>query len=134
MPTTTLSQFMNSRAPALVASTMGGDAPVALSDMMNLGAYTSGTAPQNISAPEITGSPAEGETLTVSTPGVWDGDPTPTITYQWMRDLDPIEGETTTSYVLVAEDVDAMVWVDEIATNTFGSASIGSNQIGPIAA
>ena len=39
-------------------------------------------APTNVVAPAISGTPSPGSTLTAD-PGLWDGEPIPTVTYQW---------------------------------------------------
>jgi hypothetical protein len=61
-------------------------------------------APQALLAPAISGTAAEGNTLTVSN-GTWTG-PTPSYTYEWFRDGALIEGETSATYDLI-ETVDA---------------------------
>ncbi|HWI31400.1 MAG TPA: Ig-like domain repeat protein, partial [Microbacterium sp.] len=50
----------------------------------------------------ITGTPAVGKKLTAS-PGTWDMDGL-TFSYQWLRDGQPIEGATATTYKVVGAD------------------------------
>lgn len=77
---------------------------------------------------EVTGSTQQGSTLTV-TPGTWGGSPTPTLTYQWLRDGANITGETGLTYVTDGDDVDTAVSVRETATNAGGTDSATSNEI-----
>ncbi|HWI30299.1 MAG TPA: S8 family serine peptidase, partial [Microbacterium sp.] len=63
----------------------------------------SGLAPPvNTAAPTITGTPAVGKKLTAS-PGTWDMEGL-TFSYQWLRDGQPIEGATATTYKVVGAD------------------------------
>lgn len=77
-------------------------------------------APANTVAPSITGTAQEGQTLT-AVDGTWTGSPEPTITRQWQRDGEPIEGETGTTYDLVADDVGTVITLAVTATNVVGS-------------
>jgi hypothetical protein len=56
--------------------------------------------PQLLTAPAVTGTPEEGEVLTVST-GTWTG-PTPAFTYQWFRNGVAIVGATANTFTAVA--------------------------------
>lgn len=62
-------------------------------------------APQLLTAPAITGTAEEGQTLTVSE-GTWTDDDNNTYTYEWFRDGVLIAGETTSTYDLI-ETVEA---------------------------
>lgn len=62
-----------------------------------------GAAPQNSAAPEVTGTPELGETLTVSD-GEWDLEDL-TFGYQWLRDGEAIEGATEATYVVTEDDL-----------------------------
>jgi hypothetical protein len=88
-------------------------------------------APNNTVAPEVTGTEEVGETLSCST-GTWDGDPTPTFTYQWRRDGVAIGGATASTYELVEDDDGAMIDCVVTGTNVGGSDSQASNEVGPI--
>ncbi|KNC21086.1 hypothetical protein FF38_05147, partial [Lucilia cuprina] len=51
----------------------------------------------------VTGTPRSGQTLTAS-PGTWTPTPT-TVTYQWLRDGDPIDGATEQQYLIRDADL-----------------------------
>jgi hypothetical protein len=90
-------------------------------------------APTNTSLPTITGTVAEGRTLT-ATNGVWTGTGTITYTYQWRRcdaagtpaSCTAITGATSQTYVLVAADVGSTLSVRVTATDSTGSADADS--------
>lgn len=84
-----------------VTATKSGSTPgTATSDPVTV---EKGAAPQNSAAPEITGTPELGETLTVSD-GEWDlGDLT--FGYQWLRDGEAIGGATEATYVVTEDDL-----------------------------
>jgi hypothetical protein len=93
--------------------------------------------PTNTAEPTITGSPAQGQTLT-ATPGTWTSDTTPTFAYQWLRcpasggasdgsDCASIDGATTTAYVVAAGDVGFRLRVRVTATNPDGQTIRASN-------
>lgn len=95
-------------------------------------AAAAGPAPANTVAPAITGTTEVGETLT-TTNGTWTGTPAPTFTRQWYRDGVAIAGATALTYVLVADDLGAMIDVVVTATNLNGVVTADSNEVGPIA-
>ena len=93
--------------------------------------------PVNTAEPTITGSPAQGQTLTAA-PGTWTSEATPTFAYQWLRcpasggaadgsDCASIDGATTTSYVVAAGDVGFRLRVRVTATNVDGQTIKASN-------
>ena len=88
-------------------------------------------APANTALPTISGSAAQGQTLTAS-PGGWTGSPPPTFAYQWQRcdstggNCVDIVGATGSTYTLTAADVGSTVAVVVTATNSSGSASASS--------
>jgi hypothetical protein len=59
----------------------------------------------------------------------WDGNPVPTLTYQWQRDGVNISGETNTTYVLTVDDEGYLVGVKCTATNTQGTDFVLSNTV-----
>lgn len=82
--------------------------------------------PINNVLPSIDGLRPVGSTLTVI-PGTWAGNPSPTYTYQWLRDGVAIAGQTGTTYVTTEDDVGLAVTVVETATNTGGVVSRASS-------
>ena len=87
--------------------------------------------PSNTSAPTVSGTTEEGQTLTAS-PGSWEGTPTISYVYQW-QDCDSlgegcvdIAGASSSSYTLQASDVGSTVRVVVTASNAGGSASASS--------
>jgi hypothetical protein len=83
------------------------------------------TAP-TISGVTISGVTTQGQTLT-ATPGTVTGSPTPTVTYQWQRDVagnasySNISGATSNTYTLVSADTGNKVRVVATAANGVGS-------------
>lgn len=86
---------------------------------------SAGTAPTNVTAPAITGTPVVGQTLTCST-GTWTGAPT-SYSYQWQLSADgtswaDIGGATAATFVLVTIDDAQFIRCGVVATNAFGSS------------
>ena len=94
------------------------------------GTKTSGppSAPVNTVAPVVTGpNPGVwyvGDTISTSN-GTWTG--SPTFTYQWTREYNPIEGETSSTYVLQDIDLEQAISSYVTGTNAAGSDSIFSS-------
>lgn len=86
--------------------------------------------PVNTSAPVVSGTARVGSTLSCST-GSWDNEPT-SYAYQWLRDGDPISGATSSAYVLIEADEGADISCAVTASNSAGSASQVSNEVGPV--
>lgn len=88
--------------------------------------------PGNTTAPTVTGTPVEGQTLSV-VHGSWQGSPSQ-VSDQWQRcdntgaGCVDIDGATSQSYVLTAADVGQTVRVEESATNGAGSSPPTSSQ------
>jgi hypothetical protein len=86
------------------------------------------SAPTNVSAPTISGTATQGETLSAS-PGSWSGYPTPSFTYQWKRcdqtgaNCNPIAEATSATYTLGPADAGSTITVAVQATNTAGIAT-----------
>lgn len=91
------------------------------------------SAPVNTVAPTITGTEEVGSTLT-ATAGTWTGNPTPTYSYQWYADGEPIEGATSSTYDLTEAEEGTAVHVVVTATNSEGSASAASDPTEAISA
>jgi hypothetical protein len=88
-------------------------------------------APSNVTPPAISGSATQGQILT-AVPGVWNGFPNPTRTYQWTRSGLVISGATASTYLLGSADVGLVIYVIETATNSAGTASASSTGVGPV--
>jgi len=91
-------------------------------------------APQNTSAPSVSGTAAQGQTLSV-TDGSWSGQVS-SISYAWQRcttSCAPIDGATGSSYTLASADVGANVEAVVYASGKKGSTSAASNAVGPVA-
>lgn len=88
--------------------------------------------PVNTAVPTITGTPTVGQTLS-STVGTWTGNPAPTYTRQWRRGATDIAGATGTTYTLVEADVGQTITCVVTATNSEGSNTATSNEVGPVA-
>jgi hypothetical protein len=92
-------------------------------------------APVNTSAPSISGTVQENQTLT-STTGVWTSSFTVTYTRQWQRcdqnglNCVDIVGATGTTYVVQATDYNSRIRVAITATNSGGSATAFSAPTG----
>lgn len=105
---------------------------------LGMGGQVAGDPPE-ASAPTISGQPtisgteAEGETLT-ATPSSASGYPSPVNTWQWERSGTPISGATSQTYVLVSADVDETLTVVQTATNSEGSDTAESEATGTIGA
>lgn len=83
--------------------------------------------PTNTSAPTISGTITQGQTLTATT-GSWVNSPT-SYTYQWKRNGSNISGATNSTYVLTSNDFANEVTVTVTATNTVGSSNSTSNAV-----
>jgi outer membrane protein assembly factor BamB len=91
-------------------------------------------APASIVAPAITGTAAQGQTLT-ATPGTWTQNPT-SYAYQWLRcaggACSAVSGGTSTTYVVSASDVGAALEVRVTAANSVGKSSATSPATGAV--
>ena len=87
-------------------------------------------APTNITLPAIDGFVfwVAGDTISF-TGNTWDGNPVPTLAYQWLRNGSNITGETNTTYLLDVADVGQLISVKCTATNSQGTAFETSNQV-----
>ena len=91
------------------------------------GAVPAGS-PANTAAPEISGGPAAGSTLT-ATAGSWTGTPTPTVTRQWRRNGSDIPGATGGTLSTAGYADGDVIVLRETAVNTAGTAVADSNSI-----
>lgn len=83
--------------------------------------------------PVISGNLVRGSTLT-AVAATWTGTPTPTVTRTWLRDGVAISGANNLTYVTVAADEGAIISFLEYGTNTAGTVTAYSNNLGPITA
>ena len=103
-------------------------------DLNKAAATAVAVAPSNSVAPVISGSTPVGSILT-TTNGTWTGTPTPTFTYQWVRDggATLIGGATSSTYTTQPADIGSAVTCIVAGTNIGGSATATSNSITPTA-
>ncbi len=81
-------------------------------------------------APSVSGSRNVGQTLTCSS-AAWTPAPAPTLTFQWLRNGTVIGGATSSTYPVVASDLDKQIQCEVIATNGSGaSVSISASAAG----
>ncbi len=96
-------------------------------------------APINTTAPSISGTAQDAQTLTLN-PGAWDGTPAITTTYQWRRcdasglSCADIAGATGLTYVPVPADVGKTLRAVVTATNAGGSTGAATVQTAVVAA
>lgn len=74
-----------------------------------------------------------GDLLTASAASV-AGKPTPSRTWQWLRNGTAISGATSSNYTVVESDVDTNLSVKQIETNIAGSDDATSLTVGPVSA
>jgi len=88
------------------------------------------SAPTNIDPPVIDGLTTWMVGMTIYFyQNQWDGNPVPTLTYQWQRTGGNITGATNNTYLLDPADEGYLVGVKCTATNSEGSAFETSNQV-----
>jgi len=89
------------------------------------------TPPSNSSAPAISGTTRQGQTLS-ATAGAWSGTAPLTYAYQWQRcnssgaSCVAVASATGTTYVLASADVGSTIRVSVTASNSAGSATSAS--------
>lgn len=99
------------------------------------GAYSAGAGelPTNLTLPVLTAPAGSdvGDTLVV-TPGTWDGNPAPVISYRWYADGVPLIGELGPNHTITAQDAGHTITVEERATNTLGTVAAAALESIPI--
>ena len=85
-------------------------------------------APVNMAAPVLSGTPSVGQTLSCSQ-GAWTGFPSPTFSYQWLREGTPIVGSSAGTYVVQGADQGQELACQVTAMNSLGSESATSNTL-----
>jgi len=87
-------------------------------------------APINIDLPVIDNLTTWTVGMTIGFTGNnWDGNPVPTLTYDWQRTGGNIPGATSDTYDLTGDDEGYLVGVKCRATNTQGTAFVLSNTV-----
>jgi hypothetical protein len=88
------------------------------------------SAPSNIDPPFIDNTTFYYVDYTLSFTGNnWDGNPVPTLTYQWLRNGGAIGGETSDIYIATYDDVGQNISVKCTATNSQGTDFVISNEV-----
>ena len=87
----------------------------------------SGAKPRNTVRPQLTGTPAVGQTLTCSQ-GSWEHNPT-SYAYAWLRDGGSISGQIGDTYEVQSADAGDEISCRVTATNGFGSTAATSSQL-----
>lgn len=82
--------------------------------------------PVNTEPPQLSGTPAVGETL-ICSDGGWEG--AESFSHAWLRDGAPIEGQTGTTHVVESADHGHSIACEVTATNEGGSTSVTSNAL-----
>ncbi|SPF81790.1 calcium-binding protein [Pseudoprimorskyibacter insulae] len=70
----------------------------------------------------IEGSPSEGQTLSADTSTLDDGDGMGALSYQWLRNDNPISGANSGAYTLTADDIGGTITVKVSYTDAHGTA------------
>jgi hypothetical protein len=111
-----------------VTGTLGGESSTATSTPTAVIQAIPRQAPQKTGSPTISGTPKQGETLTVAN-GSWSGKQPITFSYQWLRcnssgdSCADIPGATNQTYALTPADVGATLRARVTAKNSDGSNS-----------
>jgi hypothetical protein len=87
-----------------------------------------GTIPENTNAPNVSGEPKVGSTLTCSE-GTWSGQPAPTFSYQWLLNGVPIPSATTHEYTVGSAGRGLTITCRVTATSSEGTASTSSKGV-----
>ncbi|MBS3648878.1 hypothetical protein KEU06_09690 [Pseudaminobacter sp. 19-2017] len=89
--------------------------------------------PTNRTLPFITPTNASPDSLLDADSGNWDGNgEDPVFSYQWWKDGVEIPGASAITHQLTEDDIGAFFHVVVTATNSAGSKSANSSQIGPV--
>jgi hypothetical protein len=86
--------------------------------------HNTASAPQNVKVPVIQLAVLGQNEVARCDPGIWVGNPTPTITYQWKRNGSNISGATSQTYTTGAADIGTTLTCDVAATNASGTTTL----------
>jgi hypothetical protein len=89
------------------------------------GHHVPGVRPEDIQAPQVSGTPTVGQQLTCQR-GTWNGAPPPAFTYQWARDGTSITSATSSTYTAELADEGHILSCRVTATNSEGRAEAES--------
>lgn len=89
--------------------------------------------PSVVTAPTISGVAKVGQTLT-ATPGVYAGNPVPTVTRQWYSGATAIPGATGLFFTQTDNELGGIITFVEVPSNSVGSITVPSNALGPVVA
>jgi uncharacterized membrane protein YgcG len=104
----------------VVASNAAGSSAPAVSLPIVPVAAPVGTVPVEQSPPVISGTAAQGQTVTCST-GAWADTPT-SYAYSWQQNGSSISGQTSSHYTLTSADVNQAIACTVVASNSSGSS------------
>lgn len=122
----------------LVAAAAAASVLTALAAVAGMAEAQAQIAPTNTTAPSISGTPRDGETLTANE-GTWTGDEPMTFTYQWQRcdgnglNCANLAGATARTYDVQTSDVNNRLRVIVTAKNVTGSTSANSQPTAAVA-
>ena len=123
---TLVSADANTNITCVVTATNASGSTPATSNII---ATTALFAPTNIDPPLIDTGVIWEVGNTIGFTSGWDGNPVPVLTYQWLRNGGDITGETNDTYLTVSADLNQLVSVKVIATNSQGTTFEVSNAV-----
>jgi hypothetical protein len=88
--------------------------------------HNTASAPQNVKAPVIQLAVLGQNEVARCDPGIWVGNPAPTIAYQWKRNGSNISGATSQTYTTAAADIGTTLTCDVAATNASGTTTLAT--------
>ncbi len=110
----------------LISCSVTGSSSEGSSTATSRSLHVPGIRPQQVVAPQISGSAALGATLTCNR-GIWKGAPPPTFSYQWTRDGVAIPSATASTYIVEAADQGHLLSCNVVATNNEGRVEAESS-------
>jgi hypothetical protein len=90
--------------------------------------HVPGTKPENLTPPQVSGTPTVGQQLTCLR-GTWTGKPPPMFTYQWLRDGTSLASATSSTYTVELADVGHELSCKVTATNGEGTGEATSGAV-----